>query len=96
MQPLENCIGPTIRIGREILCLPYAGFNFIEFSKKKIVCFWHNICHFTLFPNTGRFPECDPYCVSHKQKHIYHSFYNRIKSVNLYSGKNKLTIQSSL
>ena len=25
-QPLENCIGPTIRIGREILCLPYAGF----------------------------------------------------------------------
>ena len=30
MQPLENCIGPTIRIGREILCLPYAGF-FKEF-----------------------------------------------------------------
>ena len=26
MQPLENCIGPTIRMGREILCLPYAGF----------------------------------------------------------------------
>ena len=26
MQPLENCIGPTIRIIREILCLPYAGF----------------------------------------------------------------------
>ena len=26
MQPLQNCIGPTIRIGREILCLPYAGF----------------------------------------------------------------------
>ena len=26
MQPLENCIGPTIRNGREILCLPYAGF----------------------------------------------------------------------
>ena len=25
-QPLQNCIGPTIRIGREILCLPYAGF----------------------------------------------------------------------
>ena len=24
--PLQNCIGPTIRIGREILCLPYAGF----------------------------------------------------------------------
>ena len=26
MQLLQNCIGPTIRIGREILCLPYAGF----------------------------------------------------------------------
>ena len=26
MQPLKNFIGPTIRIGREILCLPYAGF----------------------------------------------------------------------
>ena len=26
MQPLQNCIGPTILIGREILCLPYAGF----------------------------------------------------------------------
>ena len=22
----KNCIGPTIHIGREILCLPYAGF----------------------------------------------------------------------
>ena len=26
MQLLQNCIGPTIRIGREIQCLPYAGF----------------------------------------------------------------------
>ena len=26
MQPLQNCIGPTIRIGRESWCLPYAGF----------------------------------------------------------------------
>ena len=26
MQPLQNCIGPTIRLGREILCLPFAGF----------------------------------------------------------------------
>ena len=25
MQPLKNCIGPTNLIGREILCLPYAG-----------------------------------------------------------------------
>ena len=40
MQPLQNCIGPTIRIGREIRCIikpslsqircvPYAGFFFI-------------------------------------------------------------------
>ena len=26
MQPLQNCIGPTFRIGREILCFPYVGF----------------------------------------------------------------------
>ena len=26
MQPLQIWIGPTIRIGREIWCLPYAGF----------------------------------------------------------------------
>ena len=26
MQPLQNCIGPTIRINREIRCLPYAVF----------------------------------------------------------------------
>ena len=27
--PLKICIGPTIRIGREIRCLPYAGFLLI-------------------------------------------------------------------
>ena len=26
MQPLQICFGPTIRIGRESWCLPYAGF----------------------------------------------------------------------
>ena len=26
MQPLQNCISSTIRISRDILCLPYAGF----------------------------------------------------------------------
>ena len=26
MQPLQICIGPAIRIGRESWCLPYAGF----------------------------------------------------------------------
>ena len=52
MQPLQICIGPIIRIGRESWCLPYAGFfllkksipedidkyiNF-EFSGKKNIC----------------------------------------------------------
>ena len=45
MQPLQICIGPTIRIGRESWCLPYAGFFCIDFmtnefklsSKKKLV-----------------------------------------------------------
>ena len=27
-QPLQICIGPSIRIGRESWCLPYAGFFF--------------------------------------------------------------------
>ena len=26
MQPLINCIGPTISVGQEILCLPYEDF----------------------------------------------------------------------
>ena len=26
MQPLQICIGPTIRIGQDSWCLPYAGF----------------------------------------------------------------------
>ena len=26
MQPVQNCISPTILIGQEILYLPYAGF----------------------------------------------------------------------
>ena len=28
MQPLQICIGPIIRIGRESWCLPYPGFFF--------------------------------------------------------------------
>ena len=35
MQPLKNCIGPTIRIGREIRCVPYAVFF------KKVSCFFN-------------------------------------------------------
>ena len=37
MQPLRNCNGPTIRIGREILCLPYAGFFFFNITILSIV-----------------------------------------------------------
>ena len=44
MQPLQICIGPKIRIGQEIQCLPCAGFFIPLFcstpptdSKKKIV-----------------------------------------------------------
>ena len=33
MQPPKNCIGPIIHIGREILCLPYAGFFILKFVK---------------------------------------------------------------
>ena len=28
-KPLQNCNGPTIRIGWEILCIPYAGFSLV-------------------------------------------------------------------
>ena len=47
MQPLQNCTGPTIRIGREILCLPYAGFFLNRtpiFSFKLVFC----ICHWLI------------------------------------------------
>ena len=33
MQPLQICIGTTIRIGRESWCLPYAGFFFDKVIK---------------------------------------------------------------
>ena len=36
MQPLQICIGPIIRIGRENWCLPYAGF-FKPFPKNALV-----------------------------------------------------------
>ena len=39
MQPLQNCIGPTIRIGREIRCLPYAGFLTELFQKYSLISF---------------------------------------------------------
>ena len=33
MQPLQICIGPSIRIGRESWCLPYAGFFQVKLKK---------------------------------------------------------------
>ena len=36
MQPLQICIGPTIRIGRESWCLPYAGFLLYTMITKKV------------------------------------------------------------
>ena len=33
MQPPQICIGPTIRIGRQSWCLPYAGFFFTVVDK---------------------------------------------------------------
>ena len=35
MQPLQICIGPTILIGRESWCLPYAGFLNIHLNIHK-------------------------------------------------------------
>ena len=32
MQPLQICIGPTIRSSREILCLPYAGIFLLQYD----------------------------------------------------------------
>ena len=39
MQPLKNCIGPTIHIGQEILCLPYAEFSIVNHAKKSLIIF---------------------------------------------------------
>ena len=36
MQPLENCIGPIIRIGRESWCLPYAGFLYSRLAPELV------------------------------------------------------------
>ena len=39
MQPLQICIGPTIRIGRESWYLPYAGFFSKTFPYIMSACF---------------------------------------------------------
>ena len=43
MQLLQNCIGPTIRIGREIQCLPYAGF--FSFFWQSDGASWWMVCY---------------------------------------------------
>ena len=54
MQPLESCIGPTIRIGREILCLPNVGFlkPFIitPFTRVQIIRLNKLWCELNRFP----------------------------------------------
>ena len=49
MQPLQNCIGPTIRIGREILCLPYAEFFTVHLISLKQTALSNTLMHFTAF-----------------------------------------------
>ena len=51
MQLLQNCIGPTIRIGQEILCLPYVGFFSLShfFNLFLNVTMIMNICLFWQF-----------------------------------------------
>ena len=40
MQPLQICIGPSIRIGRESWCLPYAGFFNETAESFNVISFW--------------------------------------------------------
>ena len=43
MQPLQNCIGPTIHIGEEILCFPDAGFFLPKGITKTVAKVLHRI-----------------------------------------------------
>ena len=38
MQLLQNCIGPTIRIGQESWCLLYAGFFVVTLKETMYEC----------------------------------------------------------
>ena len=62
-QPIQICIGSTIRIGRESWCLPYAGFFIIFFMVDQRVSGsptyimttgWHHITNLLLVSNNGR------------------------------------------
>ena len=62
MQPLQNCIGPTIRIGQKILCLPYAGFYVSCFRIGEQPCtnmlFWQFSNILIYVKIVGKIPEC--------------------------------------
>ena len=50
MQPLQICIGPIIRIGRESWCLPYAGF-FSNPSNKILKLLFTHLYYELWFPH---------------------------------------------
>ena len=54
MQPLQICIGPTIRIGRESWCLPYAGF-FRSISALLLFSYTHVNQNLTTFTHLTHF-----------------------------------------
>ena len=50
MEPFQNSIGPTIRIGQEILCLPSAefcqhdqGFAKVNFTQQKLLLLFFSL-----------------------------------------------------
>ena len=68
MQPLQICIGPIIRIGRESWCLPYAGFFIlliivehnkangwfhVKTRRKKVANIGHNISKSVIAESTS-------------------------------------------
>ena len=66
----EKCIGATIRIGRETLCLPYAGFLILacsdtNFNNKNAWLFKEN--H---FDQTLPTPPTPPLCVQAQNTHF--------------------------
>ena len=69
MQPLQKCIGPTSRIGREILCLPCAGF-FIQQTTFWFVKIWplkYQLDQKAFFHNTKNFCHQQAF-FTHKKK----------------------------
>ena len=50
MQPLQICIGPSIRIGRESWCLPYVGFFFYVCQKDHLKAYTQALKSFKKAP----------------------------------------------